>query len=213
MFIFVKSLFCNSIETYNQTLKGLDSLYNFTKIITEPFSVVLMGYIGDYTLPHYNWKSCYIETWPDNRGKCFLYKRIGQLSHISQKDIIIYSDHDILFDERWNILDLLPYLENNEIVAPNQFGDCRHQPDAYTDNPLPHSIAFGCFISKASIFFDPNRIIDEYLYGPDDYLISQGLKKKCIFNIWVCHPETPNDDYKAWKLLEARKFFKCQGTI
>lgn len=154
-----------------------------------------------------------------NYGKYYMFNDLRK--HITNEDILIYMDHDIIFP----VIDLRTMISaknifhhtDNEIglISFNQKEDCRHQNDIYSNQIVLDSInlcyansvgsiACGCFCADAQIF----KVLTDFpllsIYGFDDIVLIQKFteqkKKSMVFrDIYAIHPFNDVKLYNEWK--------------
>jgi hypothetical protein len=236
--LLVKSIFCPNKKYYDQTINSIIDMIDFVNYINKDNIKITCLIIGWTKFKEYNdkiinildkYKSLFINISFDfftiNYGKYHIFNNIKK--YIMHNDIstILYLDHDIQIElSDINIFHTLNNLLRHSVsdnrigvIALNQKGDNRHQPDIYQhkqhiDNIIilhPDvlsfgSIASGAFYASADCFKIIGNLECLVVYGLDDYYLSKKIyesnyKHVVIKDMYVYHPFNDDKQYTTWK--------------
>lgn len=168
-----------------------------------------------------------------NYGKYRIMQDIMQYIYKKSYSYILYVDHDILFDTKINITNLLILFDHSidnqqlGLLLFNHTTDIRHQVDIYENqkcindhelcwSTVKSSMACGAFITKKD-FFETIKLSEPVaVYGLDDIFLIESYEKKnlktvVLKNIYINHPHNNDEKYNKWKIEQIKQII-CNNT-
>lgn len=214
--LIVKSVFCPNKNYFNITCNSLHKVNNYIKQFDIKFDLLLIGWNSfNFDYDNLSFDSIFTEFWPINYGKAKIFNSCIDFVKNSKYKNLIYLDHDIYFDEYFDLKKISEITPKYGLVAFNHRMDCRHRPTIYINSSnfdelrivWPNDdlgIASGAFIIDADKFRNLEYFELDSVYGLDDYHLCQQLTKQnyrnvVIANCYIIHPFDNNKEYGEWK--------------
>lgn len=174
-----------------------------------------------------------------NHGKVYTLKNIKKfLDDNTRYDLILYSDHDIIFTDEFTIYlysmifrNINPIDEKIKMISLNQLEDPRHNPIINNNKAIINNIEYfysnnnihiasGCFITDTPTIKMISRNLPDtkYVYGNEDILIGNLFNKhKYIHLVTACynviHPIDTDIEYTKWKKQSVIRYLLDTQTM
>lgn len=233
MHLITRTIFCPNQYHFEKSFAGIINIFDNISI-DDNIIIYIIGWckIDKYKesivkLLNTTKITIYHDILPFNYGKLFVYKKIREfVQKHSQINSIIYTDHDIIFEQKissfFEILDsnvdnIKPFGLNAGVIFINQIEDNRHQSSiydnviclndysfVYPDKKDISSVASGAFYITPNCLKCLDSLDINIVYGMDEYFLLQNIIKNgyyfaVIHELTIIHPFSNDSKYEKWK--------------